>query len=142
MKDWTQYKNEIEQLVRTTLTRLKESSVPLNLYFQKYQSHPFIDIYAVECSKSVGFDQALSEISGTGSNNQALISQDVLYLGDSENDNPAFKKAGFSIGVKSDSKLNPKLECQHTIVFDQLSLFLKRLKHNNLIFQDNLLASD
>jgi phosphoglycolate phosphatase-like HAD superfamily hydrolase len=40
------------------------------------------------------------------------IDKDGLYLGDSENDNPAFRKAGVSIGVRSDSRIIPKLECQ------------------------------
>jgi phosphoserine phosphatase len=30
-----------------------------------------------------------------------------MYLGDSENDNPAFRKADVSIGVRSDERLNP-----------------------------------
>lgn len=40
------------------------------------------------------------------------IDKDGLYLDDSENDNPAFRKAGVSIGVRSDSRIIPKLECQ------------------------------
>jgi phosphoserine phosphatase len=36
-----------------------------------------------------------------------------MYLGDSENDNPAFRKADVSIGVRSDERLNPILDCKY-----------------------------
>jgi phosphoserine phosphatase len=39
----------------------------------------------------------------------------VMYLGDSENDNPAFRKADTSIGIRSDPKLNPKLDCDYVL---------------------------
>ena len=48
----------------------------------------------------------------------------ILYLGNSENDNPAFRKADVSIGVKSDERLNPKLDCQYLIRFNQLPKFM------------------
>jgi hypothetical protein len=35
----------------------------------------------------------------------------ILYLGDSENDNAAFRKASISVGVISDKRLQPKLDC-------------------------------
>ena len=39
-----------------------------------------------------------------------------MYLGDSENDNPAFEKAGVSIGVRSDERLNPtKLQIHYKL---------------------------
>jgi soluble P-type ATPase len=37
------------------------------------------------------------------------LSGKIIYLGDSENDNPDFRKADISIGVISDNRLNPKL---------------------------------
>ena len=36
--------------------------------------------------------------------------QKVLYLGDSENDNPAFQKAESLIGIRSDERLKTKLD--------------------------------
>jgi phosphoglycolate phosphatase-like HAD superfamily hydrolase len=63
----------------------------------------------------------------------------VLYLGDSENDNPAFKKADVSIGVLSDNRLNPKLDCKYTISFDQLPIFLRELFDREFVFSDHLL---
>ena len=48
-----------------------------------------------------------------------------MYLGDSENDNLAFIKADVSIGVRSDERLNPNLECSHMVKFDKILGFLK-----------------
>jgi phosphoserine phosphatase len=62
-----------------------------------------------------------------------------MYLGDSENDNPAFEKAGVSIGVRSDERLNPKLNCKYTINFNNLPAFLNRLYENNFVFSESLL---
>jgi hypothetical protein len=56
----------------------------------------------------------------------AAASEQKMYyiLAILKNDNPAFRKAGVSIGVRSDSRITPKLECQHTINFDSLARFL------------------
>ena len=50
--------------------------------------------------------------------------QNIMYLGDSENDNPAFKKAAVSIGIHSDIRLKPKINCKYNICFNKLSTFL------------------
>lgn len=64
----------------------------------------------------------------------------ILYLGDSENDNSAFKRASISIGNRiSDKRLTPKLDCQYLIEFKQLSDFLKHLEENKYIFSESLL---
>jgi hypothetical protein len=62
-----------------------------------------------------------------------------MYLGDSENDNPAFRRADVSIGVLSDDRLNPNLDCEYTVSFNNLSIFLKKLLDNDLVFSDDLL---
>jgi phosphoserine phosphatase len=62
-----------------------------------------------------------------------------MYLGDSENDNPAFRKADVSIGVKSDERLNPKLDCQYLIDFNRLPKFLMNLLKNDFDFSEELL---
>ena len=63
----------------------------------------------------------------------------ILYLGDSENDNPAFRKACISVGIISDKRLTPKLDCQYLIEYKHLPGFLKHLVENKFIFSDNLL---
>ena len=68
-----------------------------------------------------------------------MKNKNIIYLGDSENDNSAFRKADVSIGIKSDERLNPKLDCQYTINFNQLPKFLMNLLKNNFIFSEKLL---
>ena len=65
-------------------------------------------------------------------------SKKIMYLGDSENDNAAFAKADVSIGVRSDRRLSPRLDCQYAVDFDRLPLFLRRLLHHNFEFSDDL----
>jgi len=65
--------------------------------------------------------------------------KNILYLGDSENDNPSFRKADVSIRVKSDKRLKPKLECQYLINFNELPKFLMNLLKNNFNFSGKLL---
>ena len=63
----------------------------------------------------------------------------VIYLGDSENDNPAFKKADISIGINSDNRLKPDLKCTYNLNFENLSLFLRKLATNDFEFSESLL---
>ena len=62
-----------------------------------------------------------------------------MYLGDSENDNPAFRKSDISIGIRSDTRLNPLLDSKYMLDFKQLPIFLRGLMDNNFIFSENLL---
>jgi hypothetical protein len=63
----------------------------------------------------------------------------ILYLGDSENDNPAFRKASKSIGIISDKRLGPKIDCQYLIEFEYLSDFFEQLAENRFVFSEDLL---
>lgn len=69
----------------------------------------------------------------------ACAGEDVLYIGDSENDNPTFRKAGVAIRVHFDSRLKTKLDCQYYIDFESLASFLKKLQDNSFIFSERLL---
>lgn len=64
---------------------------------------------------------------------------DILYLGDSENDNPAFRKAPISVGIISDKSLNPKLDCQYLIDYEHLPKFLGHLADNKFVFSERFL---
>src|ERR671920_661860 len=144
LKDWQSYKREteprlkemIERKIRSSSTCQSAQQVP---YVQTYSSHPFIDAYSVRCDKGLAFDTTISELKSL--NNNKVQNMNILYLGDSENDNPAFKRADISIGVRSDKRLNPKLTCQYLVEFNQLSIFLKRLKDNDFVFSDELLLN-
>jgi predicted mannosyl-3-phosphoglycerate phosphatase (HAD superfamily) len=121
----------IERNINTNLaTNLPSKDRP---FVQTYSSHPFLDMYGVECNKGLAFDSVLSQL------RQEEIAN-VMYLGDSENDNPAFRKSDISIGIRSDTRLNPMLDCNYMLDFNQLPLFLRGLKDNNYIFSEELLS--
>ena len=69
--------------------------------------------------------------------NDKDIQNTIIYLGDSENDNPAFRKVSISIGIRSDPRLNPKLNCDYVITLDELGSFLERLLKNGLFFSSD-----
>ena len=150
------YKKGVRHFISALVANFSKPPVPVHLYVQKYDFHPFVDVYIKECNKGTAFDLVLSEISSTaaydiGEKNEdygensssrgSIRAEDVLYLGDSENDNHAFRKAGVSIGVRSHSRITPKLECQHTVNFDRLARFLRQLKDSHLKFSEEQLIS-
>lgn len=103
-------------------------------FVQQYATHPFIDIYASKIGKDVAYDCVLSEIINL---NHDLGK--VIYLGDSENDNPAFKRADISIGIHSEPEMRPNLFCSYHLNYEELPLFLGKLYKNNLEFSESLL---
>jgi len=137
IKDWKLFKTNSEpQLKKMIVQKQKEldSNRP-NIYIQTYSTHPFIDIYSTRCDKGIAYDQIISMI--TTSKKRQL---NIIYLGDSENDNPALRKATVPIGIQSDSRLKPKLDCNYYLHISNLSIFLKNLIANNLEFSQNLIT--
>ena len=60
--------------------------------------------------------------------------QKILYLGDSENDNPAFRKADLFIGIRSDERVKTKLDSDYLIQFNELTPFLQKLYAEDFVF--------
>jgi HAD superfamily hydrolase (TIGR01484 family) len=137
IEDWKSFKVESEPHLKKLIRKKQRELSPNNmskLHIQTYATHPFIDVYAVKCDKGMAFDCVASQI-------PTLIErklQNIMYLGDSENDNPAFRKAAVSIGVHSDIRLKPKLSCKYNICFNNLPIFLKLLLDKDLQFSDSL----
>jgi HAD superfamily hydrolase (TIGR01484 family) len=100
-----------------------------NLFIQEYSTHPFIDIYSSKIGKEAAYDCIVSEIY----NRKQKLGK-VIYLGDSENDNPAFKQADISIGIYSNDITIPNLSCKYYLKYDNLPSFLRNLSKNNFIF--------
>jgi HAD superfamily hydrolase (TIGR01484 family) len=136
LDDWYSIKKKIERNVLRISNEINDSS-EYPLFVQRYSSHPFVDIFSTMCSKGMAYDNIGKIIHN--SNDIKFKNKNILYLGDSENDNPAFRKADLSIGVKSDERLNPKLNCQYLIDFSQLPNFLINLSKNNFNFSEKLL---
>jgi HAD superfamily hydrolase (TIGR01484 family) len=130
--DWSYYKRGVTHFVSSIVANLKKPPVPVDIYVQKYSEHPFIDIYSVECNKGIAFDIVVSELA-----HASVKDKRILYLGDSENDNPAFRKAGISIGIRSDARVNPKLDCRYFLNYEQLPSFLMKLRDNDYLFNDD-----
>jgi trehalose-6-phosphatase len=130
--DWSYYKRGVTHFISSMVTNLKKSPVPVDIYVQKYSEHPFVDIYSIECNKGIAFDIVISELGYA-----SVKGKRILYLGDSENDNPAFKKAGISIGIRSDERVNPTLDCSYFLNYEQLPSFLMKLKDDDYLFNDD-----
>ncbi len=135
LEDWVSYKTKVEPIIYERIQQTRKSDLSLSapkLYVEVYSTHPFLDIYGIRCDKGRAFDSVLK-----------ILDMDrpekILYLGDSENDNPAFVKADLSIGVHSDRRLQPTLNCHYSVDFDKLPLFLRRLSNNDFEFSEKLL---
>jgi hydroxymethylpyrimidine pyrophosphatase-like HAD family hydrolase len=135
--DWQSFKENKEPMLRETIQKNINENIATNPspkkrpFIQVYSSHPFLDVYGVECDKGLAFDNVLSHLEGKIGG---------VNLGDSENDNPAFRKSDISIGIRSDTRLNPKLDCKYKINFNQLPLFLSNLIDNDFVFSEDLLS--
>lgn len=132
--DWSYYRRGIAHFISRLVSDLKKPPIPVDIFVQKYSQHPFFDIYSTDCNKGMAFDIVVSELA-----KEPVNCKDIMYLGDSENDNPAFRKAGISLGIRSDARVNPKLDCSYVLDYEQLSSFLKKLRHNDFFFTDELL---
>jgi HAD superfamily hydrolase (TIGR01484 family) len=132
--EWSYYRRAINHFLSGVVANLNKAPLAMGVYIQKYSEHPFVDIYSIECNKGVAFDTIISELGYI-----SIDGKDAMYLGDSENDNPAFRKAGISIGIRSDARINPKLDCSYFLDYERLSHFLMKLRKNNFIFTDELL---
>jgi hydroxymethylpyrimidine pyrophosphatase-like HAD family hydrolase len=137
LADWKSFKVNSEPLLKKLIKKREQQKIsnasPSSsfLYTQTYSTHPFIDVYAVKCDKGRALDSITSKLPPGIITDKA---RGIMYLGDSENDNPAFKKADVSIGVFSDKRLNPELDCQYTIDFNELPLFLGQLYDKEFVF--------
>jgi HAD superfamily hydrolase (TIGR01484 family) len=132
--EWSYYRRAFNHFLSGVVANLNKAPLAMGVYIQKYSEHPFVDIYSIECNKGIAFDTIISELGYI-----SIDGKDALYLGDSENDNPAFRKAGISIGIRSDARINPKLDCSYFLDYKRLSHFLMKLRKNNFIFTDELL---
>jgi HAD superfamily hydrolase (TIGR01484 family) len=136
LKNWKLYKNKLEPSLKEMFHKYRSLSARSmsDLYVLTYRSHPFIDVYGLYSDKGIAFDFITTKILDAKNN------KSTLYLGDSENDNAAFRKASVSVGVVSDKRLQPKLDCQYLIEFENLSEFIRRLAENGFMFSEDVLT--
>lgn len=127
--NWENFKLTIEPRILDKIQEfMKINSLSTNnLNIQSYSTHPFIDVYSTHYNKGdiLSWIRSLLKL---GTNKK------ILYLGDSENDNSAFKKADLAINIKSDERINTKLDSHYTLEFNQLSYFLLKLHNEDFNF--------
>jgi hydroxymethylpyrimidine pyrophosphatase-like HAD family hydrolase len=126
IQKWGHYKTNIEPYVLNSIQQFV-LSLPNDLFVQTYSDHPFIDIYSMHLDKGQAID-AISHLLNLSKE------QKVLYLGDSENDNPAFRKADLSIGIRSDERVKTKLDSDYLLQFNELTPFLQKLSAEDFVF--------
>ena len=100
----------------------------LGLRVARYETQPFFDVYPMLVDKGTALADLLEEMG---------IANDVLYMGDSEADNPAFERSTTSIGVIHEETSSKRLTCDFYVKFENVSVFLRHLLENNLVFEPN-----
>ncbi|MFH0848797.1 MAG: trehalose-phosphatase [archaeon] len=115
-KDW----NKIGTRVDGLLGPFKEHGLAV----LQYPGRPYVDIYPKRIDKRRAFLVLKRELK---------IEGPIMYMGDSELDEAAFRVADVSIGVLHDESAS-KLSSQFFAKFDHIGRFLVELYRNKLVF--------
>jgi len=100
----------------------------LGLRLLRYQNQPFYDVYPVAPDKGRALQETLDELA---------VKSGILYLGDSEMDNSAFRASDISIGVIHEEASSQPLDCDYLLKFEHVPSFLKILFANKLQFSSD-----
>jgi HAD superfamily hydrolase (TIGR01484 family) len=98
------------------------------LYVIESDMSPFANVFPMKIDKGEAFEKLKKELGVDGP---------VMYLGDSEADDPAFRLAEVSIGVKH-RRVMPKLDCKYRIEFFELENLLTELIDSDFDFKENM----
>ncbi len=101
----------------------------LELKLIRYETQPFYDVYPVDPDKGWALREMLDELA---------VKDGVLYLGDSEVDNSAFRASSVSVGVMHDESPLRSLDCDYLVKFESVPDFLHALVANDLMFAPDL----
>jgi len=124
--DWRQTNDS--KMAKQEAERVATYCKALELRLIRYETQPFYDVYPVAPDKGRGLQEMLDELA---------VKNGVLYLGDSEVDNPAFKASSVSIGVIHDETPLETLDCDYLVKFEYIPDFLNALLVNNLLFSSD-----
>jgi len=100
----------------------------LELRIIRYETQPFCDVYPVAPDKGRALQEMLNELA---------VREGVLYLGDSEMDNSAFRASSVSVGVINDETPLETLDCDYLVKFEYVPHFFNALLANNLLFSSD-----
>lgn len=93
---------------------------------------PFANVYPIEVEKGAALKKLRVEMEVMGP---------VMYLGDSEADDPAFRLADISVGVKH-RRTMPALQCKYRLEFFELDNFFQKLIDADFNFQEGMLEKN
>jgi len=115
----------------------KQIAVPLldysrkqGLYVVESDLSPFANVYPMKIDKGEAYTKLKRELGVVGP---------VMYLGDSEADDPAFQLSEVSVGIKH-RRVMPKLQCRYRIEFFELENLLTELIDSDFDFQEKMAA--
>jgi hydroxymethylpyrimidine pyrophosphatase-like HAD family hydrolase len=128
--DWRMARNwdEAKRVAAPLLTYCKEQG----LYIVESDVSPFANVFPMKVDKGEAFGKLKREIGVEGP---------VMYLGDSEVDDPAFQLAEVSVGVKH-RRIMPKLQCKYRIEFFEMENFLSKLIDSGFDFKEVMAAKN
>lgn len=128
--DWRLAKNwdDARKKIKPIINECEKSG----LYVLESENSPYVNVYPFEVDKGSALQALRDGLHVTGP---------ILYMGDSEADNPAFELADVSVGVKH-LKVMPQLSCKYLIEFFELEAFILRLLDNDLEFSEDMVQPD
>jgi len=115
-RDWNTVRRQVDALFRPFEER--------GLIVRRYNGRPYLDVYPEGVSKGHAFLNLKEEL---------RIDGPIMYLGDSELDNPAFELAEVSIGVLH-NETSPKLDSEFFVRFNHVGALFHELLKNRLVF--------
>lgn len=124
--DWRQAKDS--KTTKRETERVAAYCEALKLTLIRYKTQPFYDVYPVAPDKGWALQEMLSELA---------VRSGVLYLGDSEIDNSAFRVSSVSLGVIHDETPLETLDCDYLVEFEYVPDFLNALLVSRLHFSSD-----
>lgn len=121
--DWRQA--EDSRKAKQEVEHVADRCQALGLRLMSYETQPFYDVYPITPDKGLALQEILNELA---------VERGVLYMGDSETDNPAFRASGVSLGVVHDETDLEALDCDYLVEFGRVPDFLNALLSDNLLF--------
>jgi len=102
------------------------------LYVVESDASPFANVFPMKIDKGEAFEKLKKALGVQGP---------IVYLGDSEADDPAFRLAEVSIGVKH-RRIMPKLQCKYRVEFFELENLLTELIDADFDFKESMAAKN
>ncbi len=124
--DWRQSKDPLGAMKEVHM--VVDYCKSLGLRLVKYEGQPFLDVYPVSIDKGVALKEMLKELK---------LEKGILFMGDSEADNPAFAMADVGVGVVHGENCVKSLACDYFVKFEDVSPFLSRLLENKFLFESD-----